>query len=144
MLQPALPNTSTEVVQQPDRVRLQITAEDPQARPGLPPMPAQPMIGILVNGTRQLDGLNCFNCRFHDVTLTYAGGQFRCIDCWFDGTVSIQFSGAAANALALNGWVKQLRDPKQSEPTMLPASQFLQDASAEALKVTLVSPGASP
>lgn len=129
---------------QREKAQLQISAENPQARPDLPALPKGQIVGLLITGSWQLDGLNCFNCRFHNATLTYAGGQFRCVECWFDGSLSIMFSGAAANALAVNDWVKQLRDPKQKPPTMLPVTDFRKSASAEALKVTLISPRASP
>lgn len=127
-----------------EKVQLHISAENPHARPALPALPNRRMVGVLIKGQWQLDGLNCFNCRFQNATLTYAGGQFRCDECWFDGSLSIMFSGAAANALAVNDWVQQLHDSKQWPPTMLPITDFLRQASADALKVTLISPRASP
>lgn len=55
----------------------------------------------LANGIHVLDGLECLNCIFENVVLTYAGGNFKLVKPQFKGNVSIEFKGAALNGIAL-------------------------------------------
>jgi hypothetical protein len=55
----------------------------------------------LAGGTHVLDGLECLNCVFENVVLTYAGGNFKLVNPQFKGKVSIEFKGAALNGIAL-------------------------------------------
>jgi hypothetical protein len=54
----------------------------------------------LKNGTQRLDGLNCEQCVFKNVTFQYGGGPYRLDECKFEpGTITVVFIGAAANAV---------------------------------------------
>ena len=47
--------------------------------------------------TQRLDGLDCTNCTFKDVTLEYAGGNFNLVNATFSGRTRLMLKGAAAN-----------------------------------------------
>lgn len=50
--------------------------------------------------TQKLDGLDCTNCTFKDVTLEYEGGTFNLTNATFSGRVRVVLKGAAANAFS--------------------------------------------
>ena len=66
----------------------------------------------LRNAVQPLDGLNCENCTFENVTFEYSGGAYRLVGCTFHGTIRVGFKGAAANTLALLAIVEATRAPK--------------------------------
>jgi len=50
--------------------------------------------------TQKLDGLDCTNCTFKDVTLEYEGGIFNLTNATFSGRTRLILKGAAANAFS--------------------------------------------
>ena len=46
------------------------------AEPVVPPLTMKMDAVLFTGGTQMLDGINCVNCIFTDVHLTYAGGEF--------------------------------------------------------------------
>jgi hypothetical protein len=46
---------------------------------------------------QRLDGLDCTNCTFKDVTLDYEGGIFNLVNASFSGRIRLVLKGTAAN-----------------------------------------------
>ena len=46
---------------------------------------------------QRLDGLDCTNCTFKDVTLDYEGGNFNLVNASFSGRIRLVLKGTAAN-----------------------------------------------
>jgi hypothetical protein len=77
-------------------------------------------LGVFVSNAKQsLDGLDCENCSFSNVTLEYSGGAFNLKNSSFVGPVRVNFKGAAANTVAFLQLVQALsisERPKQPAP----------------------------
>lgn len=91
-----------------------------------------PLGGTLVqrssfnNVIQPLDGLNCEECVFNNVTLEYAGGAYRLINCRFTGTTRVVFKGAAANTLGILSIVEAMTsgNPPTGPSPMPPPKVF--------------------
>jgi hypothetical protein len=127
---------------QQQRKVLQVSPQQQSAKPRLPPLRQPRIANVLIQGDWELDGLNCVGCRFRNASLHYSGGSFRCTQCWIEDDLTIVFSGAAVNVLAVRGWLNvrngagaaNLPLPNVSETVHLKMP----------LKVDLVSPSLSP
>jgi hypothetical protein len=72
--------------------------------PQVPPLSEFPIVKHLRLTSvkvQSLDGLDCRSCAFEDAKLVYSGGAFNLQDTHFGGNVSIEYSGAAANTIAM-------------------------------------------
>ncbi|BCA57105.1 hypothetical protein W02_42450 [Nitrospira sp. KM1] len=69
-------------------------------------------------GVHALDGMDCRDCVFHDVTLTYSGGVVHLVNPRFEGNVSVEFKGPAQNTRDLLQFIEAMAT------TMPPRSQF--------------------
>jgi hypothetical protein len=81
----------------------QVSALGTNGAPVVPPLIPQ-VKGLTIEGgsiPQMLDGLDCKECTFKDVTLTYAGGAYNFDHCNFSGTTRVVLSGAAANTMAI-------------------------------------------
>jgi len=90
----------------------------PGAEPTVPPLQNAVFTGTAFRGgEQQLDGLNCEECSFTDVTFTYAGGASRLVNPKFSGTTRVTFKGAAANALMTSAFLQSMLQNKKPPPT---------------------------
>jgi hypothetical protein len=77
-------------------------------------------LGVFVsNGTQSLDGLDCENCSFSNVTLEYSGGAFNLKNSSFAGPVRVKLEGAAANTVAFLQLVQALRISERAKQPAL-------------------------
>lgn len=56
---------------------------------------------VFADEPQQLDGLDCTDCTFDNVRLTYGGGEVRLRNAKFVGTTRVVLTGAARNAFAV-------------------------------------------
>ncbi len=111
------------------------------AEPTIPPLHANVFTGTHLGGVeQQLDGFECLNCEFSNVTLTYAGGAARIVNPKFSGTTRVIFKGAAANTLATVGFLQAMLQ-KQKPPMVNPNAPIIRTATAtEPFVADLVTP----
>lgn len=75
-------------------------------------------IGIS-NIAQQLDGLDCRNCLLDNAVLRYGGGPFNLVGTRVSGKITIEYTGAAANTVAMIDLLKGLgvgASPKPAAP----------------------------
>jgi hypothetical protein len=86
--------------------------------PGIWNINHEPIIeGATFVGSKQtLDGLDCRGCIFQDPHLLYGGGAFNLENAKFVGTTTIEYTGAAANTLAMVGLMQSLGIGQDSPP----------------------------
>lgn len=84
--------------------------------PRVPPLKHNRLIQVHIgNGfVTPLDGLECESCTFDNPVLEYGGGAFDLKDTTFKGQVTIQYTGAAANTIALIGYMNGISAPRPS------------------------------
>ncbi len=96
----------------------------PQTRPlvGFGKMPEVPPLGPLQTGfdaedtgTISLDGMNCKDCIFKNVTLIYGGGAYSCSNCSFSGVRRVELRGAAFNTFILLQHIGAITGAPQQE-----------------------------
>lgn len=73
----------------------------------------------LSGGTMRLDGLDCRKCILDEAHLIYGGGAFNLEGTTFSGTATIEYTGAAANTLAM---VQLMHSLGIGEPSIPPPS----------------------
>jgi hypothetical protein len=62
----------------------------------------------LIGKEQRLDGLDCRHCVFNSAHLLYGGGGFNLEAASFLGTTTIEYTGAAANTLAMEGLMRSI------------------------------------
>jgi len=62
----------------------------------------------VAHATQELDGLDCTECDFRDLTLTYGGGAFKFTDTKFSGNIRVNLTGAAANTVSVLPFLEAL------------------------------------
>lgn len=101
------------------------------AEPVVPRMGVKLKSVTIAGFTQPLDGVDCEECTFKNLVLTYSGGSFRLVKPRFEN-VSIELKGAAKNTVALLDFIrvitsppppKQLPDPKANP--MVPIKNIL-------------------
>jgi hypothetical protein len=108
---------------------------------GIPAVPKElASMSNFETSEQQLDGLDCTACTFRSPILRYSGGAFRFTNVRFEGPVRVEFSGAAANTLAMLSLVQAL-GLSQSPARPQPAQPVIRLANmANPVTVTLASP----
>ncbi|MBZ5668541.1 MAG: hypothetical protein LAO04_02280 [Acidobacteriia bacterium] len=89
---------------------------------------------------QQLDGLNCKECTFDNVTLTYGGGAYHLENCRFSGTTRVVFTGAAQNALAVLPLIAAITSGNPNPNPPRPKETRIAQAKAPITIVRWVSP----
>jgi hypothetical protein len=79
----------------------------------------------------ELDGLDCVNCVFKNVVLTYGGGPFNLSNVTFSGTTRIELTGAAANGLKILPLVDAINRGRLIEPAPNPNRPIVKMAIAQ-------------
>jgi hypothetical protein len=106
--------------------------------------PTVPQIGLRITGgefkgpIQPLDGLNCARCSIEAPVLTYAGGQFNCVECKIRSQ-RVEFKGAALNTFNLLKTLGAFGTPKQTPYIDPNAPRVLIAADKRAQAITLVS-----
>lgn len=110
------------------------------AFPPVPPIIVRVHDGRFSRLTQQLDGLDCVNCVFKDVTFEYGGGSFHLTNSSFSGPIRVNFKGAAANTLAVLEFIGALNSGSHPQPlkARTPIPQIA--TSKQGIKVSLASP----
>jgi hypothetical protein len=92
----------------------------PNKQPSVPGLgPPMKNMGF-VSGMQPIDGLDCSGCFFENTTLLYSGGAFKLTDAKVNGNVRIEFSGAAANTLALLQFLTSLSKGQKPSAPLIP------------------------
>jgi hypothetical protein len=98
-----------------------------QGVPTVPPLPvgSRHVRVSLSNAVQILDGLNCEECVFEDMTFTYSGGEYQCERCVFLGTIRFDLQGAAQNTLTVLELAKTMAARRvPAVPIPLPPQEF--------------------
>jgi len=107
------------------------------SEPKVPPLPSGHISGFSSDynvQVQRLDGLNCDGCVVEAAIVTYAGGEFRCVNCRLKGD-SIVLKGAALNTFIMLQQIGAfLKTPKEA-----PAPRVKIAADKIGAKLTLVS-----
>ena len=94
------------------------------ATPVVPSLPGTRVAGLsLSDAVQVLDGLNCRDSTFKNVTFKYGGGPYRLEGCKFEGEITVLFSGAALNVMGLLQDVEKIgmqMAPSAPSPTPQP------------------------
>ena len=77
---------------------------------------------------QQLDGIACKNFEFSARELKYGGGNFAFDHCTFNGVVTVELTGAAANTMALLQILSHLRRPSVPIPNPNTPSRSAQES----------------
>jgi hypothetical protein len=108
--------------------------------------PTVPPLGPLMSGVgleareQPLDGLNCEQCTFGDVTFTYGGGAVRLIEPELSGTIRLNLKGAAANTAVTIAFLQAMLQ-NQKPPAVNPNKPIIKTATAKAVfRADLVTP----
>jgi hypothetical protein len=72
----------------------------------------------LTNVVQPLDGLDCRDCTFQNVTFEYSGGAFNLSHARISSPMRVIFKGAAANALQVLALVEALNSRVKPAPTV--------------------------
>ena len=89
---------------------------------------------------QSIDGLDCKDCKFSDVTLEYSGGAFQLTNFPFSGPLRVNLKGAAANTVAFLNLVQAIA-ASQRPPEPKPNSPIIKTAT---IKETMTGDFASP
>ena len=65
---------------------------------------------------QQLDGLECRNCSFNNVTLTYGGGEYDLRNISFVGKWELRLTGAARNTMQLVSFLQSMKNAPRIMP----------------------------
>jgi hypothetical protein len=94
----------------------------------------------MTNVEQPLDGFECEDCSFTDVTLTYAGGAVRIVNPKFSGTTRLVLKGAAANTSVTVSFLQAMLQ-NQKPPTFSPNAPILKRATVkDVFSADLVTP----
>ncbi|SRR5712692_3366964 len=90
--------------------------------------------------TQSLDGLDCTNCTFKDVSFEYAGGAYNLINCSFSGGTRVVLKGTAANTLSILPLLQAITSGHPPEPPK-PQTPMLKTAKAQSpITINFTSP----
>jgi len=111
----------------------------PDTRPVVAPISGSRFSGVILGGPWRLDGLNCDRCGFKNVRLEYWGGPVSCNNCMFDEEVTIEFKGAALNALQAVKWFQDLN--RQRVPIPSPVISMEKATIEKTITADIISSG---
>lgn len=102
------------------------------SEPTIPPLRSNVFHGASLNGVKQpLDGFECEQCTFRNVTFTYAGGAVRLVNPKIDGPFTLELKGPAANALGVIQYLQAIGGQRKPAPApIVPNRPIIRTASA--------------
>jgi len=112
--------------------------------PTIPPLHGTISSVVIENFTQPLDGLDCKDCVFKNVTFEYSGGAYKLVNAHISTPMHVVLKGAAANTVGLLAFVESLNASTKPKPLQPNAPLFRTAENTQTITVDFISPYGQP